>query len=254
MKLQHFVLTRFSLKTSWSWETFPLEWLESRLVLFEEYCLPSLAAQSATDFRWLVYCDESTDESCLARLRDMREICPQLELTITGPRRHPIRLIGSLIEPDTDVLLTTRIDSDDAMHVDMLAAVQEYAEPFADSRHEELLINFPRGYKLDAAAGRAYHSYMDNSPFHSLAERPGPRPQSVMSGNHSLLHQKYPTHQDHSIPGWLQVVYGGNIRNNITNRDIPTDAEPLPRLFGIHPGLKRAPSATRPPAATPERA
>jgi hypothetical protein len=244
---QHLVLTRFSVKTSWSWEEFPREWLEARLELFEAYCLPSLAAQSASDFRWLVYCDDSTPEDTLERLRAYRDDCPQLEVTMTGKGRHPIRMLESLVPRDVDLVLTTRIDSDDAMHVDLLSSVQEYVEPFAASGHDQLLINFPRGFKLDVAAAQAYHSHLDNSPFHSLIERRRPI-RSVMSGNHSVLHQQYPTHQDHSIPGWLQVVYGGNIRNNITSREIPTDASVLPSLFGIRPAFgAAAPSAVRPP-------
>jgi hypothetical protein len=248
VSFQHLVLTRFSVKTSWSWAEFPMEWLQARLELFEAYCLPSLATQSASEFRWLVYCDESTHPDVLARLRAYREECPQLEVTMTGTGRHPIGMLESLVDPAADVVLTTRIDSDDAMHLDLVAAVQEYLDPFAASDHEQLLINFPRGYKVDVAAARAYYSHLDNSPFHSLAERRGRPIRTVMSGNHSILHQQYPTHQDHSIPAWLQVVYGGNIRNNITTREIPTDAAVLPELFGIRPAFgSAAPSAVRPP-------
>jgi len=242
---EHLVLTRFSLRTSWSWDEFPMEWLEARLELFEAYCLPSLAAQSATDFRWLVYCDASTHPDVLARLRSYREECPQLEVTVTGKGRHPIRLLESLVDREAEVVMSTRIDSDDAMHRDLLASVQEYVEPFASSDHEQLLINFPRGYKLDVASGRAFHSDLDNSPFHSLAERRNRPIRSVMSGNHSVLHHQYSTHQDHSIPGWLQIVYGGNIRNLITSREIPADASVLPDLFGIRPAF----GATAPSAA-----
>ena len=237
---QHLVLTRFSIKTGWSLAEFPIEWLRRRLVLFEAYCLPSLAAQTTKDFRWIVYCDESTDAECIAQLRAFTSVCPQLEVTITGPKRHPIRLLNSLVDPTVEIVVTTRIDSDDAMNVDLLAAVQQYVEPFAASRHEQLLINHPRGYKLDEAAGVAYHSHIDNSPFHSLMETRTKGMKTVMSGNHSKLHQQYATHQDHSIPGWLQVVYGGNVRNNISSREIPADASVLPALFAVHPHLEPA--------------
>lgn len=250
VRFEHLVLTRFSLKTSWSWPEFPAEWLQTRLELFEAYCLPSLAAQSAADFRWLVYCDETTPDWCLEALRGFRAACPQLEVTITGQGRHPIRMLDKLVDPAVELVVTTRIDSDDGMHVDLLSSVQEYVAPFGGSGHAQLLVNFPRGYKLDVAGGRAYHSYMDNSPFHSLLEwRDGPVV-SVMSGNHSTLHQQYPTQQDHSIPGWLQVVYGGNVRNNITSRELPADPSALAELFAVRPDLQQAPSTVRPPEAT----
>lgn len=238
------------MKPSWAWEEFPVEWLETRLALFEEFCLPSLAAQRATDFRWLVYCDESTAESCLTRLRSFRDRCPQLEIVLTSKRRHLVRLIDPMVAPDTDVLITTRIDSDDGMHVGLLAAVQEYVDAFAESSHHEFLLNFPRGLKYDATTRTAYSSFLDNSPFHSLFERPASdgRTRSVMSGNHSVLHQQYPTHQDHSLIGWLQVIYGGNIRNHINKLDIHDAAVSLPLLFAVHPGEGREYWTEVPPA------
>lgn len=247
---EHFVLTRFSVKTSWAWSEFPPEWLQTRLELFEAYCLPSLAGQSASNFRWLVYCDETTPDWCLEALRGFRVACPQIEVTITGPARHAIRMLDKLVDPEAEIVVTTRIDSDDAMNLELISTVQEYVEPFAASRHPQLLVNFPRGCKLDVSGGRAYHSDLDNSPFHSLLEwRDGPVV-SVMSGNHSTLHQHYPTQQDHSILGWLQVVYGGNIRNNITGRDLPTDTSALTELFGVRLDPRQAPSTVRPPEPT----
>ncbi len=247
---QHFVMTRFSVKPAWAWEEFPREWLDTRIDLFEEFCLPSLAAQSAQDFRWLVYCDESTDAECLARLRSLSDICPQLEIVLTGKSRHLVRLIDPMVSASTEVVVTTRLDSDDGIHIDLLGAVQEYVDAYARSSHEEFLLNFPRGLKYDASARIAYASHLDNSPFHSLFERPVPggHTRSVMSGNHSRLHEQYPTHQDHSLIGWLQVIYGGNMRNHITGRDIRMDPACLPELFGVHPGESRDYWTELPPA------
>jgi hypothetical protein len=65
---EHFLMTYFSVRhaTARQWAEFPTPWLETRLALFEAFCLPSVAAQRASDFRWLIFCDVSTDVACLA--------------------------------------------------------------------------------------------------------------------------------------------------------------------------------------------
>ncbi len=253
--LQHFILTRFSVRSSWAWQEFPREWLDTRLDLFEQFCLPTVVGQTSPDFRWLVFCDETTHPECLERLRGHAVNCPQLDVTITAPKtkRHPIRLLDGLVDEATDVVLTTRLDSDDGLNLDAIRTAQEYASPFRDSRHEQWLLNFPRGCKYDAVAGIPYHTYLDNSPFHTLFERPKVhRPiKSVMSGNHSRLHQTYDTHQDHSIVGWLQVIYGGNVRNHINPMDLPTDPSILRRLFAVEPGEPREYWTELPPDVRP---
>lgn len=252
---QHFILTRFSVRASWAWQEFPREWLETRLDLFERFCLPTIAAQTDPAFRWLVYCDETTDEACLRRLRGYRADCPQLEVTITavGPGKHPIRILDSFVDEATEVAITTRVDSDDGLNVDVVRVAHDYLEPFVESRHSEWLLNFPRGCKYDTATQSPYHTYLDNSPFHTLFERPHVRRpiRSVMSGNHSRLHQQYPTHQDHSLVGWLQVIYGGNVRNHINPLDIPADLSILGKLFAVEPGSPREYWTDLPPQVRP---
>lgn len=256
MRSQHFILTRFSVRASWSWKTFPIEWLETRLDLFEHFCLPTLANQSCPDFRWLVLCDETTDPACLERLRSYRAECPQLEVTLTaaGTLGHPVRILNAEVDPTCDAVVSTRVDSDDGLHVDLVGTTQEYLQPFVESRHEQWLLNFPRGCKYDAVAQVAYETYLDNSAFHTLFERPKVRTpiKSVLSGNHSRLHQQYPTHQDHGLLGWLQVVYGGNVRNHLNPLDSVTDIAILGTCFAVEPGEPREYWTELPPEALPK--
>lgn len=216
VKVQHFLQTRFSVKdVSWAWESFPAEWLESRVALFEAYCLPSVAAQTNREFEWLVYCDESTDPAVRAQLESHRGEAP-LRVVVTGEGHDPLDATGALIESDTELVLSTRLDSDDALHRDYVAAAQAYVEPFARCGWETLLLNFPRGYKLDAAADRVYESRIFNSSYPTLFEPTGGSApfRSVLSGSHSRFHQLYPCHQDESLAAWLQVLHGGNMINH----------------------------------------
>ncbi len=63
-KFKHFVITLFNLKL-WTQDknnvsTRTDEWLEKRFELFENYCLPSLKAQTNKNFVWLCLFDQFT--------------------------------------------------------------------------------------------------------------------------------------------------------------------------------------------------
>jgi len=229
-RFQHIVETRFSLRVSFGSDTFSREWLEYRLGLFRRFCLPSVGSQSAEDFTWLVFCDESTDTDTLEALSAHRQEVSQLRVAITGDTKPPRQIVRSMTLPETDVLITTRLDSDDAISSRYLEAVQAYLPAFGRGGLDELLVNFPQGFRLELASGSAYASRMYNTPFHSLFERPKRRPPtSVITGKHTTAHERHVTHQDESMPAWLQVLHGSNIHNKLvsTDRKLP-DRQQLP--------------------------
>lgn len=252
-KIQHLIETRFSLRTSK--EPLAREWLDYRLGLLAGFTLPALAAQSADEFTWLLFCDESTDPEILDQLRDEEQRLPATRVELVRSGHGPLEIVRSMVRPDTDVLITTRLDSDDAIADGYLELIQSYAEPFHHSSHERMVVNCPRGYRLDTkeATAKLYRDWMPNSPFHSLFERPSRTPPATVLGSaheelrkryngyerlpqlptgepggHGRLHQHYPTHQDESMPAWMIVVHEGNMVNRIP----PTAHE---QVAGAHP-------------------
>jgi hypothetical protein len=122
--------------------------------------------------------------------------------------------------PETDVLITTRLDSDDAISARYLEATQAYVPSFQRSELRDLLVNFPQGFRMELASNAVYASRMHNSPFHSLFERPKSNPPTtVITGKHTTMHERHVTHQDESIPGWLQLLHGSNVHNKLVSTD-----------------------------------
>ena len=76
---EHLIITRFNLnlyaRDKHDAPTRTERWLEHRFEIFERYCLPSVAAQTNPNFRWL----------CLFRRGDARGLPPP-------HRRLPVRL------------------------------------------------------------------------------------------------------------------------------------------------------------------
>jgi hypothetical protein len=257
--IQHLLETQFSVRMG---TELTLPWLEERLELLRRYTLPSVVAQTTKRFTWLLLCDETTDPEILAELREEERQIDSLRIVLTGGAQPPLEAVRGTVRPDADILITTRLDSDDAIADDYLAAIQDYAGSFHRSQHETLLVNFPHGYRLDVHKWELYEDWMSNSSFHSLLERPRQyRPRTVRSEGHTnlfrryaqyerlsilgtnnvgaahvRLHQHYPTHQDESMRAWLIGVHGGNLINRIGSRvrKLPAGAQPIG--FTLHAG------------------
>lgn len=249
--IQHLLETRFSVRMG---TDLAPAWLEERVELLRRFTLPAVVAQTTDAFAWIVLCDQATDPHILGQLRTEEHQLPVLRISLTSAERTPLAIIKEAVLPDTDVLITTRLDSDDAIADGYLEAVQEYATAFHRSSLETLLVNFPNGYRLDVQKQNLYSNRMTNSPFHSLFERPQHcPPKSVMSAadanllrrykdykhlaiperqplwhRHVMLHQHYPTHQDESMRAWMIVVHGDNLLNRIPEqaRKLPAGARP----------------------------
>ncbi len=232
-RTQHLIETRFSVRFSRDQDAFSREWLDERVDLWRRFCLPSIAAQTADGFTWLVLCDASTDPEVLAALRSHEREVPALEVAITGGDRTPRDVVRSRIDSDVDVLITSWLDSDDAVADRFVESIQAYVEPFALSEHESLVLNFPRGYRLDVQTETLYEDRVPHSSFPSLFERPQRGPvETVLSSGELMLRHRHPTHQDESLHAWLITVHGGNLVNWIGRFH-----HPATKLTGTFPGI-----------------
>ncbi len=125
-------------------------------------------------------------------------------------------------------LVTTRLDSDDALAVDFLATVQREAARHLTSerRDEALFVDFPVGVQIDRT-GAVYRGSIASSPFLSLIERRMPSdgvegglPQTVFAVRHPIARTRAPMRVVSAPPMWLQTMHGANVRNVVTGRRV----------------------------------
>ncbi len=141
MMLQHFVLTRFSyrrnpepsaLSDAEGWFKFidPLDpkRLEARFKLFATFCLPSILGQRERDFCWVIIVDPALGDEHRARLAELTRrhattrIVDYDHLTgVTGTK-----WLSGYISPNTTHLITTNIDDDDLVSVDVVHGIQSH--------------------------------------------------------------------------------------------------------------------------------
>ena len=78
---EHLIITRFNLnlyaRDKHDAPTRTERWLEHRFEIFERYCLPSVAAQTNPNFRWLCLFDAATPAAYRRRIGGYQSVCPQ---------------------------------------------------------------------------------------------------------------------------------------------------------------------------------
>lgn len=258
-EFDHVLLTRFSAVLHPGAPPADEDWLYYRLGFFLDACLPSVLSQrGAQPFEWLVMLDDRCPDG-------FREQVEELAAGAFTPlwTHEPFRRDAFAEEVarrhHAPYLITTRIDSDDAMAVDLMAAVQGQFE-----RQELMFVNFPRGVQIDRS-GAVYRSDVLSSPFLSLVERRGDGPpRTVYAAKHARARGLAPVREVRAPVMWAQVLHGTNLSNIVNGVrvhprvvgerfrfDLGYDARPprarllrgqvghlgrLARLWAAHPG------------------
>lgn len=207
-EFDHVLLTRFSAVMSPGAEPAGEEWLRYRLAFFDDVTYPSVISQTTRDFTWLVL----FDDRCSPEFRaDVEYLADDV---FTPVWEHADFRRDSFAEPVAAVtsapyLITTRIDSDDAMAVDFMATVQEQ---FA--RQDRLFVSLTRGLQIDRSGAVYVSDYLSN-PFVSLIERrqPGRLPDTVYVAKHARARAHGPIREVRTPPMWAQVVHDLNVSN-----------------------------------------
>jgi hypothetical protein len=236
---RHYILTRFNAglyNRAAQRELAPDEWMEHRFALFTCITLPSIAGQSCRNFTWLVLVDERTPERYLRRFEAMD--CSMLRLVYTGRGR------GSWfqgIEPGAHDLITTRIDNDDAFHVDTVQAIQDAWRAEARQRSKPWAIVLPFGliYDLSDRKGWIMEYWFNNCP--TLVED-AQGAATIWQWQHDCIPARVGKCHITDKPYWLQTVHGHNLRNvvdstnplRIVHKELPSRPEHL-RYFNIDP-------------------
>ncbi|HET8987605.1 MAG TPA: glycosyltransferase [Humibacillus sp.] len=216
-QFDHFLLTRFSAAFT---PGVPAqeEWLRYRLGFFVDACWSSvLSQQGASDFTWLVLFDDRCPDDFRADVETLaagaftplwthEQWSPNLFARAVEERREDLDAGRGGAAP---WLLTTRLDSDDGIARDFMAAVQREFTPT-----DGLFIDFPRGVQIDRD-GSTYLYDQLSSPFLTLVERrrADQPPQTVYAARHARASAWGPVREVCAPPMWIQVIHGGNLLN-----------------------------------------
>jgi hypothetical protein len=226
--VDHVFLTRFNLPSEGNERAVRLQerWLEQRVALFERYCLPSVLAQTARNFQWIIYFDPQSPDWLHQRIRTWEN---------TRVLRAFFRPSVSHEEMGSDVraivpcprsrLLTTNLDNDDGLAANFVERLQ--AESFETPRSA---IYFANG--LIRSKDQVFLRRDPENAFCSVSES-WDAPLFCWAAYHNSLSWLMPTRIISGAPAWLQVVHTMNVSNRIHGRLVSpsTYRKTFPRLL-----------------------
>jgi hypothetical protein len=225
--MDHVILTRFNLPSPGRERAIRDRpgWLESRVELFERYCLPSVAAQANARVRWIIYFDPASP----AWLRERTEAhaatgryTPIFREEVS--REELLADIRGVVGDSSDELLTTNLDNDDALASDFCERLQAAPRPAVATAYyfTNGLIRSPEGLHLQHDPDNAFPSV--RTRWDGAI--------TCWSAWHTRLRRSMPVVEIGGSPGWLQVVHGRNVSNRARGRLV------APQTYrGRFPGL-----------------
>jgi hypothetical protein len=233
MAYLHFVITQFNLRNlpnsnNSDYENW-IKWTQNRIVIFKEYCLPSLVNQTSKNFIWLLYFDVDSQKEFKPFMDEISAV-PFIQICYCSRNEdfyeNYIREVKKRADKVADWILTTRIDNDDCLHKDAIKIIQQN---FIEKNR--FLISLASGYVLNAQDKTLSHYFYPMSPFLTLIEKNDKAMGGVFEKGHTkwdelrlfifreiwLEYYNKKTRKSRFIlknPLWIQIVHGENISNS----------------------------------------
>ena len=234
----HVIITRYSVRM-YADVVLDDDWLAYRWGFFRDALVASLSRQTVDDFTWLVFFDAESPDW----LRDLvAEACPGLFTPVWHagswvhePIRHAVERVTS-----RPYLITTRIDSDDAVSRFFVEDVQaRFAEQ--DSQY----VNLMHGVQIDRST-QLFHAHFAENGFISYVEKRivNEPPRTVFwCMAHEESSNFAPVLNVVGPPRWMQVIHGGNVANSV--RGLRARAGPIVPDFDVDLPFDAEESAVR---------
>ena len=221
--MKQFLLTRFNIiishKLGYSFDTeTDRDYLTERFKLFEKYTIPSVADQSAEDFKWIVLFSDRTPDEFRERINGYEKqydffVPRYLGADQVYPRQYVLRdsLHGILREFTTERLILTRVDNDDVIAQDYLDNVRKEAEKKGNGT---FAINFDYGLQYDEDTGILIRYHRPHNHFFSICTDMDDTFMDPLCQHHENIEKTMELYvSDNKRPQWMEVLHGGNVKN-----------------------------------------
>ena len=212
MTFKHYIVQRFNLglysstqKTRGGEKIDPDKWMQSRMILWERYTVPSIYAQTNQNFTWIVVFDPDTPKGYLERATAL--LHPKHRIVLGRNFRQAVK--KSIGKVESERLITSRCDNDDSLHREYVERIQAH---FCRKGKTGVLV-FPTGWIWNPAKGKLYHSRYLKNPFLTLIEKPQRKVHTVLAHRHTKITDMFRTHRLEGGHMWLQIVHGENLAN-----------------------------------------
>lgn len=189
-----------------------------RFHLFEHLVLPSLLAQTDSDFDLVVLTGEAMPDEYKARLSALLEEVPNFHLMIKGAENHYQLLKQAYDSVATDGvthLIKFRLDDDDAVDMNFISRLRSIGAGLHAMQPPDVaqVIAFNRGFyvKIDEGENEVFDA-CERAPLSvgTAVLAPIEDHRNPYRYNHRKLAQHYNTYSDISVPAFIRTIHGYN--------------------------------------------
>lgn len=241
MELTHVLITRFNVeyleKIKSNFDISVEEWLEKRFLLFFTYCYPSVVQQTEGNFSWLVYFDHRTPKEFIIRIMEKdtaKIIRPVFAETWKNISQNIRRDISQLDLQPKDLLISSRLDNDDALSKEYIVTIQNLVRANYQSDSQlPFSIDLPKGIVYSYDKGLLYNVTRSSNPFISLVTQYKGDMEIVFDYQHQVITSRFRTISFMGKALWLQNIHETNISNKIYGKLKLLGYEKMLREFGI---------------------
>jgi len=210
----HLLITRFNLKNP-NWVVtknnealLDDQWMQERMELFKNYCLPSILNQTNKNFKWLLFFDSSTDEKFRKSITELVNNHNFIEvLYIDGMPNFNKRILEYIEKNIKEIpyLITSRIDNDDCISNRFIEEVQKNF-----NKQDFMAFDYIQGYTLQIEPqiilGKKEHIF---NPFISLIEK-NENPKTVWHYVHNQWKKEPRVTQITDKRIWMSIIHEKN--------------------------------------------
>ena len=198
----------------------------ARAELFRTFCLPSMAHQTNQNFLWIIRTDPKLDENLKSIMIDLLEPYPHFLLVASNTDLKGFRNTANMTDvltpeniwsgnvtflqkyheaAQTNTVLETRLDADDALHIKFFAVMQETARK---SLKSDSWMYWCADYHMEWHSGNHTHEsglFTVRKPKHCVTPgltkgySVGVDPTRIKNTAHNKLHIKIKTCNTHNI-------------------------------------------------------
>lgn len=223
MIFKHFLATRFNVRIG-GWDTtkngemlLDENWMDNRFELFENYCFPSVLNQSNQNFTWCIYFDLYTNKVYKEKIKKLTECYPNIRIfyidSISELKPHLINFI-KLSEIDAcDYVITSRLDTDDLLHMNYIKVVQQLFKPV-----HNCIIDLRCGYQISIERGQCeIRNYINTfNPFISFIEK-----KECVETVFNQMHKEWLKTENVIVDSqkklWIELVHKKNKINSVNS-------------------------------------
>ncbi len=182
-------------------------WIDRKLDLFEVTALPCMQSQSVTDWNWILLASIDTPPRQRERLDAYAEDDRLAVAYIDAYGPAVFAGVTGDLASEVSTVVTTRLDADDVIAGDFLAAVRAVAT----HRDGTFFVNLDDGLRFDVATGALYRYRHRSNMFLSLVEPTSSMVRTVLSYEHPRAAEHHNVVHVSGPPRWVQVLHDANL-------------------------------------------